>query len=130
MGSPPHPYSFGSSVSSSFLNRCLVLTVDEDRTQTRAIHDEQRQARTLAGLLAGEERKRLVALHQNAQRLLRPLRVVNPYASQLTFLDAQTRTRRDHEKYLALIDAIALLHQHQREVKEVVCPGSGGERIE
>ena len=45
---------------------------------------------------------------------LRPLAVVNPYARQLTFLDDRTRTRRDHEKYLTLIDAIALLHQHQR----------------
>ena len=44
--------------------------------------------------------------------------MVNPYArSALTFLDDRTRTRRDHEKYLTLIDAIALLHQHQREVK-------------
>jgi len=40
--------------------------------------------------------------------------VVNPYAAQLTFTAKHTRTRRDHEKYLTLIDAIALLHQHQR----------------
>jgi len=40
---------------------------------------------------------------------------VNPYAAQLTFTAKHTRTRRDHEKYLTLIDAIALLHQHQRE---------------
>jgi hypothetical protein len=40
--------------------------------------------------------------------------VVNPYERYLTFLDDRTRTRRDHLKYLTLIDAIALLHQHQR----------------
>jgi hypothetical protein len=45
--------------------------------------------------------------------------VVNPFAQRLTFLDDRTRTRRDHEKYLTLIDAIALLHQHQREIKAV-----------
>ena len=45
---------------------------------------------------------------------LRPLAVVNPYAEQLTFLDDRTRTRRDHAKYLTLIEAIALLRQHQR----------------
>src|SRR3970282_656971 len=49
--------------------------------------------------------------------LLRPLLVANPYARALTFLDHQTRTRRDHMKYLTLIRAIALLHQHQRPVK-------------
>jgi hypothetical protein len=36
--------------------------------------------------------------------------------------------RRDHKKYLALIDAVALLHQYQREVKEAVAPS--GEVIE
>jgi hypothetical protein len=43
--------------------------------------------------------------------------VVNPYAEQLTFLDDRTRTRRDHAKYLTLIDAIALLHQHRRVLR-------------
>ncbi len=43
--------------------------------------------------------------------------VINPYADQLTFLADKTRTRRDHEKYLTLIDSIALLHQYQREIK-------------
>ena len=56
-------------------------------------------------------------MHQNAQRLLRPLAVVNPYADRLTFLSDRTRTRRDHEKYLTLIDTIALLHQHQRPIR-------------
>jgi hypothetical protein len=41
---------------------------------------------------------------------------MNPYADYLTFLDDKTRMRRDHEKYLGLIDAIALLHQYQREI--------------
>jgi hypothetical protein len=43
--------------------------------------------------------------------------VINPYAHRLTFLDDKTRMRRDHEKYLTLIDAIALLHQYQRPLK-------------
>ena len=79
--------------------------------------------RTLAGLLASVARQALLTLQRNTQRLLEPVAVVNPYAPQLTFLDARTRTRRDHEKYLTLIDAIALLHQHQRERKTVVRQG-------
>ena len=101
------------------LNRCLVLTVNESREQTRAIHDIQRQRETLEGLLAKTTRDGLLALHRNAQRLLQPLAVVNPYASQLKFRDDQTRSRRDHVKYLTLIRSIALLHQFQREVKTV-----------
>jgi DNA primase catalytic core len=101
------------------LNRCIVLTVDEGREQTRAIHERQRRARTLAGVVARQERQRILALHQNAQRLIRPLFVVNPYAAELRFPDHQTRMRRDHTKYLGLIEAVALLHQYQRPIKTV-----------
>ena len=96
------------------LNRCIVLTVDESREQTRAIHVLQRERETLAGMLLKLDRDATLRLHRNAQRLLRPLRVVNPFAQRLTFLDDRTRTRRDHMKYLTLIRTLALLHQHQR----------------
>ncbi len=102
-------------VDEELLNRCIVLTVDEDRDQTRAIHDRQRRAHTLEGLVAGNERAAVLKQHQDAQRLLEPIAVVNPYADRLGFMDAATRTRRDHVKYLTLINAIALLHQHQRK---------------
>jgi DNA primase len=101
------------------LNRCLVLAVNETREQTRAIHDMQRQRETLEGMLANEDRDAILTVHRNAQHLLERLNVVNPYARSLSFLDDKTRTRRDHTKYLALIRAIALLHQHQREIKTV-----------
>jgi hypothetical protein len=45
--------------------------------------------------------------------------VANPYARHLTFLDDRTRTRRDHTKYLTLIDTIALLHQYQRPIQTI-----------
>jgi DNA primase catalytic core len=112
------------------LNRCLVLSVDEGRAQTQAIHKKQREAQTLEGLLAKRERDEVLAVHQNAQRLLKPLFVANPYARELTFLDSQTRTRRDHMKYLALIRAIALLHQYQRPRETVTHRGQALEYIE
>ncbi len=101
------------------LNRCLVLTVNESREQTQAIQDRQRFEETLEGLLASQVRDDVLSLHRNAQRLLKPLKVVNPYADRLTFLNDKTRTRRDHLKYLALIRTIALLHQYQRETKRI-----------
>jgi DNA primase len=106
-------------IDEELLNRCLVLTVDEDREQTRAIHQLQRRRQTLQGLLAAQDRQHTLTVHRNAQRLLRPLLVANPYAEALTFLDDKTRTRRDHLKYLALIRAITLLHQHQRPVRTI-----------
>ena len=39
------------------LNRCLVLTVNEDREQTQAIHRLQREQQTLEGLLKRQERR-------------------------------------------------------------------------
>jgi DNA primase len=108
-----------SELDEELLNRCLVLTVDEERAQTRAIHDKQREKQTLEGLLAKRDKEAVLKLHQNAQRLLRPLAVVNPFARQLTFLDDRTRARRDFPKYLTLIRTLALLHQYQRPVKTV-----------
>lgn len=117
-------------IDEELLNRCLVLTVDENRAQTAAIHRLQREKRTLAGLAQKQAKQTLLKAHQNAQRLLRPIAVVNPYAESLTFLDDRTRTRRDHEKYLTLIDVIALLHQHQRPIKTTTLHGQTVEYIE
>jgi DNA primase catalytic core len=100
-------------------NRCLVLTVDESREQTERIHTLQREARTEAGLARKTRRDELLAIHRAAQTLLQPLPVFNPYAAKLRFLSDRLRTRRDHEKYLLLIDAITLLHQQQRERRVV-----------
>jgi len=95
-------------------NRCLTLAVDDSPEQTARIHALQRERRTLAGLVAKTERASVLRLLRNVQRLLKPLDVLNPYAPALTFVCGRARNRRDHEKYLTLIDAIALLHQHQR----------------
>jgi hypothetical protein len=93
-------------IDEELMNRCLVLSVNETREQTQRIHQLQRQRQTLEGLLLDADKSHLTNLHQNAQRLIRTLLVVNPYAEQLTFLDTQTRTRRDHMKYLTLIKSI------------------------
>src|SRR5205814_1194078 len=53
-------------IDEELLNRCLVLTVNESREQTRAIHALQRSRQTLAGLLADEGRDDIVRLHRNA----------------------------------------------------------------
>jgi DNA primase catalytic core len=117
-------------IDEELMNRCLVLSVDESREQTQAIHRLQRERRTLAGLVNGQRKHRILAQHSHAQRLLRPLKVMNPYADRLTFLSDKTRTRRDHEKYLTLIDAIALLHQYQRVLRTAQQDGEVIEYIE
>ena len=114
-------------IDEELMNRCLVLSVNESRDQTQAIHAMQRKQQTLEGLLAAEDKKHILQVHQNAQRLIKPLLVANPYAEKLSFIDDKTRTRRDHLKYLTLIRSIALLHQYQRGHKTV---NHNGQRIE
>jgi DNA primase len=104
-------------VDEELQNRCLILSIDESKEQTAAIHQMQRELMTFEGLVTRQKRKQILHLHQNAQRLLRPIEVINPYAPRLTFLNDRTRARRDHMKYLYLINAIALLHQHQRPIQ-------------
>jgi DNA primase len=116
-------------VDEELLNRCIALTVNEDREQTRAIHRRQREARTIEGYLLRRKRAKLVRLHRNAQMLLRPLAVVNNHDVG-EFPDYMTRARRDHAKLLTLIEAIALLHQHQREIKRIALEDETLEYIE
>jgi hypothetical protein len=111
-------------------NRCITLAVSENREQTRQIHDMQRESETLDGLFRDEARPRILKKHHDAQRLLKPLAVVNPYAKDLTFLDDRPQTRREHKKYLALIRAVTLLHQFQREHKVEERNGQSVEYIE
>jgi DNA primase len=117
-------------VDPELMNRCTLLTVNEDREQTAAIHRQQRKEETLEGLQSNRRKETLRHLHHNAQRLLKTLHVVNPFAEELRFLDNQTRFRRDHKKYLTLIRAVALLHQYQREIKTTTIEGNVCEYIE
>ncbi len=117
-------------VDEELLNRCLVLTVNEAPEQTKAIHRKQREAQTVEGMWAQDERAEIVKRHRNAQRLLRPIRVVNEQVKHQTFPDTMIRTRRDHMKFLTLVQAIALLHQHQREIKSSTRKGKTLEYIE
>jgi DNA primase len=98
-------------------NRFVQLTMDESREQTRAILAEQRHSYTLAGVRGENKAEKLQRLHQNIQRLLKPMKVINPYVERLNYPANRLISRREQEKYLSLIATIALLHQHQREIK-------------
>jgi DNA primase len=111
-------------------NRFITLTIDESKEMTERILRKQRTQETLEGLISKAETDRIVKRHHNAQRLLRPLHVINPYAEHLTYPADSLRCRRDHKKYLGLIKAIAFLHQYQRDIKSIGNNGSTIEYIE
>jgi DNA-binding transcriptional ArsR family regulator len=104
-----------SSVNHENATRCFELQMDETEEQTRRIHERQRLMRTERGLALRQEAEAITRRHWNAQRLLEPLPVVIPFADQLSFPDTWMRTRRDHARFLNLIEVSAFLHQYQRE---------------
>jgi DNA primase len=101
-------------------SRFVQVTMDESTEQTERIQVRQRYRHTLAGVIEQMTVKKIMRLHHNAQQLLHPLAVVNPFAEYLTFPSGRLMYRREHKKYLSLINSIALLHQHQREIKREV----------
>jgi DNA primase len=103
------------SVNHENATRCFGLTMDESTDQTRRIHERQRLMRTERGLGLRHEVQAIVRRHWNAHRLLEPLAVVIPFADRLTFPSSWMRTRRDHARFLNLIEVSAFLHQHRRE---------------
>jgi DNA primase len=108
-------------------NRFLILTVNETKEQTRRILERQRWNYTIEGLRAREDREAILSRQRNAQRMIAALHVVIPASIVLPFPWEQLILRREHKKFLTLVAAITLLHQHQRERK---ADGTSGKRIE
>jgi len=111
-------------------SRFIFLTIDESSQMTEAIHKMQREAETLEGLIRDKKQESITRKHHAAQRILKPLGVVNPFAKYLSYPSDSLRSRRDHKKYLGLIRAIAFIHQYQREIKKVQVEGEQLEYIE
>jgi DNA primase catalytic core len=111
-------------------NRFVILTIDESREQTRKILRRQREADSLEGLVQHNEEELIYKKHHNAQRLLKPVQVVNPFHNDLTYPDNQLLMRREQIKYLTLIKTIAFLRQYRRKIKTVSSNGSEIKYIE
>ena len=94
--------------------RSFEVTIDESADQTGRIVSSLFYERTLDGIRARMDKDEVIRRHHNAQTLIDPLMVINPYADQLTFPTDTLRLRREADKYLSLIETLALLHQHQR----------------
>ena len=97
--------------------RCFELYLDESSEQTMRIQKLQRDSKNLNGFKRKQEQANLMKKHHNMQRILKTVKVVIPYAEYLKFPTKWLRTRRDHMRFLNLIEVITFLHQQQREVK-------------
>ena len=114
------PTAFIETTTASRINyenstRCFEIYLDESPEQTEAIHRMQRFMKTLEGAKLTGACKAICAKHHNAQRLLKKVTVIIPYAAAIEFPASWLRTRRDHQRFLNLIEVIAFLHQYQKQ---------------
>lgn len=123
----PIAYVDGSTdtrVNPENANRCFEIYLDESEIQTKLVQGQQKKAHSLEGLAAKEQLETIKRIHRNAQRLLKPVKVIIPYVELIDFPTEWIRTRRDHDRFLNLIVSVAFLHQYQREIKEFTGKGS------
>lgn len=98
-------------------NRFIIITINESEEQTKRIMEARKESFTLEGKLKAADLNQLIKRSQNMQRLLKPIEVINPYAKRLEYPFDKLQMRREFNKYMVLINSIALLHQYQREIK-------------
>lgn len=111
-------------------NRFIILTIDESHAQTKKIMDKFKHSFTLQGKLESRDKESVIQKHQNMQRLLKPIEVVNNYAPYLDYAFDRLQMRREVRKYMTLIESITLLRQYQKRVKHYTKEGKEHRYIE
>lgn len=94
-------------------NRSFLLYIDESAEQDIKIMNYQRLIS--AGKLNEKEQLEAKELLQNVQRILKPIKVINPFAEYLKLPQSVFKPRRTNSHYLQFIEAITFYKQHQRE---------------
>lgn len=96
-------------------NRSFLLYLDESKDQDNAVMEYQRKLR--AGKIDTAAENNIKELMKSCQRILEPVKVINPYAEFLTIPEEVLKPRRTNDHYLLAIEAIAFYKQYQREKK-------------
>ncbi len=104
-----------SNIYEDNANRSFLLHVDESPEHAREVMDYQRKLQ--AGMVNEAEQQKYKKLLQNTQRILRQVRVINPFATMLDIPDCVFKKLRTNMHYLRLIEIITFYHQLQREIK-------------
>ncbi len=93
-------------------NRSFLIYLDDTKEQDNRIMDYQRSIS--AGTINEEEEIKAKECLQNVQRVLVPVKVVNPFAEILQLPEEIFKPRRTNNHYLQFIEAITFYHQRQR----------------
>ncbi len=90
------------------------MYIDESEEQTGNVQISQKQSKTKEFYLSKTHLAEIYRKHQSAQRMLKPIIIFNPYVEHIRFPKNKLRTRRDHDKFLNLIEVITFVFQEQR----------------
>jgi len=104
-----------SNIYEDNANRSFLLHVDESPNHAKEVMNYQRKLQ--AGMVNEAEQQKYKKLLQNTQRLLRQIRVINPFATMLDIPECVFKKLRTNMHYLRLIEIITFYHQYQREWK-------------
>ncbi len=96
-------------------NRSFLLYIDESAEQDQRIMNYQRLIS--AGKINEEEEILSAKILRNVQRVLKPVKVINPFAEYLSLPSAVFKPRRTNSHYLQFIEAVTFYKQCQREEK-------------
>jgi len=94
-------------------NRSFLLYIDESAEQDQRIMQYQRAVS--AGQRNEQDEYISAEILRNAQRVLKPIKVINPFAMHLELPQSVFKPRRTNSHYLQFIEAITFYKQHQRE---------------
>jgi len=97
-------------------NRSYLLHVDENPAHLSEVLQFQRQQQ--AGLINETTQNSARLVLKNSQRLLKPIKVINRYATELVIPDCVFKKLRTNMHYLRLIEIITFYHQGQRQWKK------------
>jgi uncharacterized protein (UPF0335 family) len=85
-------------------NRSFLIYLDESETQDQLIMQYQRQL--VAGKINTDVQEQIKNLLQNTQRLLKPIKIINPYAEYLQLPKEVFKPRRTNAHYLGFIEKL------------------------
>ena len=94
-------------------NRNFLLYIDESQEQDIRIMNYQRLIS--AGKINEEQEYKSRELLKDVQRVLKPIKVINPFAESLELPQSVFKPRRTNSHYLQFIEAITFYKQYQRE---------------
>ncbi|MFX0194889.1 MAG: hypothetical protein ACFFCW_02110 [Candidatus Hodarchaeota archaeon] len=117
----PGPIAYIESTTATTIHdedatRLLPLVTDESTEQTEMVIEVQKREAKGQKISAAKQQE-IIRRHHTMQRLLRPLAVRIPFADSISLPKTNIATRRTFGHLVSMIESVAILRQHQKDVK-------------